>query len=201
MRTSFHHQPEAQHPNFPLSTSRQADYPIFRGQSGLTADVFLMSADDPQRSFGFLSRMIGCKSTFLDCRINASSIELNSILGGELMDISDRNCWRLSRCDRVVRCGNRCKPHELLKCRGRKHEEIVILGIPRIAQLMRDPARSHESIARSEDELLISNNDFQFSGKDKVGLILTRVSMPRNANPRCEIHLQQAVCSSGIRAR
>jgi CHASE1-domain containing sensor protein len=30
MRTSFHHQPEAQHPSFPLSTSRQADYPIFR---------------------------------------------------------------------------------------------------------------------------------------------------------------------------
>jgi len=29
MRTSFHHQPEAQHPNFPLSTSGQADYPIF----------------------------------------------------------------------------------------------------------------------------------------------------------------------------
>jgi hypothetical protein len=34
MRTSFHHQPEAQHPNFQLSTSWQADYPIFRGQSG-----------------------------------------------------------------------------------------------------------------------------------------------------------------------
>jgi hypothetical protein len=29
MQTSFHHQPEAQHPNFPLSTSWQADYPIF----------------------------------------------------------------------------------------------------------------------------------------------------------------------------
>ena len=29
MRTSFHHQPEAQHPNFPLSASWQADYPIF----------------------------------------------------------------------------------------------------------------------------------------------------------------------------
>jgi hypothetical protein len=28
MQTSFHHQPEAQHPNFPLSTSWQADYPI-----------------------------------------------------------------------------------------------------------------------------------------------------------------------------
>src|SRR5262249_41900596 len=29
MRTSFHHQPEAQHPNVQLSTSWQADYPIF----------------------------------------------------------------------------------------------------------------------------------------------------------------------------
>jgi hypothetical protein len=28
MQTSFHHQPEAQHHNFPLSTSWQADYPI-----------------------------------------------------------------------------------------------------------------------------------------------------------------------------
>jgi hypothetical protein len=34
MRTSFHHQPEAQHPNFQLSTSWQADYPIFRGHRG-----------------------------------------------------------------------------------------------------------------------------------------------------------------------
>ena len=29
MQTSFHHQPEAQHPNFPLSASWQADYPIY----------------------------------------------------------------------------------------------------------------------------------------------------------------------------
>ena len=36
MRTSFHYQPEAQHPNFPLSVSWQADYPIFRGQTGKT---------------------------------------------------------------------------------------------------------------------------------------------------------------------
>jgi hypothetical protein len=34
MRTSFHHQPEAQHPNFQLSTSWQADYPIYWRQSG-----------------------------------------------------------------------------------------------------------------------------------------------------------------------
>jgi hypothetical protein len=36
MRTSFHHQPEAQHPNFQLSTSWQADYPIFRGEADMT---------------------------------------------------------------------------------------------------------------------------------------------------------------------
>jgi hypothetical protein len=31
MRTSFHHQPEAQHLILQLSTSWQADYPIFWG--------------------------------------------------------------------------------------------------------------------------------------------------------------------------
>jgi hypothetical protein len=39
MRTSFHHQPEAQHPNFQLSTSWQADYPIFRSK----ADIYVTS--------------------------------------------------------------------------------------------------------------------------------------------------------------
>ena len=33
MRTSFHHLPEAQHPNFQLFTSWQADYPIFRSEA------------------------------------------------------------------------------------------------------------------------------------------------------------------------
>jgi hypothetical protein len=36
MRTSFHHQPEAQHPIFQLSTSWQADYPIFRSEADIT---------------------------------------------------------------------------------------------------------------------------------------------------------------------
>jgi len=35
MRTSFH-QPEAQHPNFPPSTSWQADYPILGSESVLS---------------------------------------------------------------------------------------------------------------------------------------------------------------------
>jgi len=39
MRTSFHHQPEAQHPNFQLSTSWQADYPIHWGMSGPDTDI------------------------------------------------------------------------------------------------------------------------------------------------------------------
>jgi hypothetical protein len=36
MRTSFHHQPEAQHPNFQLPTSWQADYPIFRREADIS---------------------------------------------------------------------------------------------------------------------------------------------------------------------
>jgi hypothetical protein len=41
MRTSFHHQPEAQHPNFQLSTSWQADYPIFAPKADERADASL----------------------------------------------------------------------------------------------------------------------------------------------------------------
>src|SRR5262249_19491730 len=52
MRTSFHHQPEAQHPNFPLSVSWQADYPIF-WRAKRTCAVVLVStasvAHDPKR--------------------------------------------------------------------------------------------------------------------------------------------------------
>ncbi len=52
MRTSFHHQPEAQHPNFQLSTSWQADYPIFRGNSGHAADITGTTEFDPNRKWG-----------------------------------------------------------------------------------------------------------------------------------------------------
>jgi hypothetical protein len=52
MRTSFHHQPEAQHPNFQLSTSWQADYPIFRGEADMPRTCRLGEGDaiDPQET-------------------------------------------------------------------------------------------------------------------------------------------------------
>jgi hypothetical protein len=52
MRTSFHHQPEAQHPIFQLSTSWQADYPIFRSEADIQGRVALISsvANDPKRT-------------------------------------------------------------------------------------------------------------------------------------------------------
>ena len=54
MRTSFHHQPEAQHPNFQLSTSWQADYPIFRGKADIDRRAASPSsvANDPPASSG-----------------------------------------------------------------------------------------------------------------------------------------------------
>jgi hypothetical protein len=52
MRTSFHHQPEAQHPNFQLLTSWQADYPIFWRYSGHARRlvVIIFAAFDPKRT-------------------------------------------------------------------------------------------------------------------------------------------------------
>jgi len=52
MRTSFHHQPEAQHPIFQLSTSWQADYPIFRSEADMHRDVASTAsvATDPKRT-------------------------------------------------------------------------------------------------------------------------------------------------------
>ena len=54
MRTSFHHQPEAQHPNFPLSVSWQADYPIFRHcvRHGRAWRVSANLMDDPRECYG-----------------------------------------------------------------------------------------------------------------------------------------------------
>src|SRR5262249_52014150 len=63
MRTSFHHQPEAQHPNFPLSVSWQADYPIFGSFSsdrhghaarGLSACAPKVEMRDLSRHVGFV---------------------------------------------------------------------------------------------------------------------------------------------------
>jgi hypothetical protein len=52
MRTSFHHQPEAQHPNFQLSTSWQADYPIFWGEADVLRPLALPASvvNDPKRT-------------------------------------------------------------------------------------------------------------------------------------------------------
>jgi hypothetical protein len=50
MRTSFHHQPEAQHPIFQLSTSWQADYPHLSGVKQTGLPDYAMSAVDPKRT-------------------------------------------------------------------------------------------------------------------------------------------------------
>ena len=64
-------------------------------------------------------------------------------------------------------------PQELLEPGGREHEEIVVFDGARIAQLVRDAARGHESVARPKNEDLLSNDDLQFSGEDEVHFVLT----------------------------
>ena len=53
MRTSFHHQPEAQHPIFQLSTSWQADYPIFWSEADMlrASETCRSDENDPKRTF------------------------------------------------------------------------------------------------------------------------------------------------------
>jgi hypothetical protein len=41
----------------------------------------------------------------------------------------------------------------------------VIFDVARIAELMWDVARAHESVACPWDDQLVANNDFQLSGK------------------------------------
>jgi hypothetical protein len=52
MRTSFHHQPEAQHPNFPLSASWLADYPIYWGKTRQHLLVLILTGFDPRADIG-----------------------------------------------------------------------------------------------------------------------------------------------------
>src|SRR6516165_4707056 len=48
--TSFHHQPEAQHPTSSAIHKLAADYPIYRGQTGLVVLTLSLAAFDPKRS-------------------------------------------------------------------------------------------------------------------------------------------------------
>ena len=71
MRTSFHHQPEAQHPNFQLSTSWQADYPIFRGKADMDDRAALTASvvDDPKRVEGAITRWVNMEMTTMTLKV------------------------------------------------------------------------------------------------------------------------------------
>ena len=60
----------------------------------------------------------------------------------------------------------------------------MILDVARITQLVGDVARGDESIAFPKNKDLVSDDDLQFSGKDILHLILTRMRMTRHTHPR-----------------
>jgi hypothetical protein len=117
------------------------------------------------------------------------------------MDVPNRSCWWLGWSNCIVRCGNRRHPQKLLESGGREQQEIVVLDVAGIAQLVRDAARGHESIACSKNEDPISNDDLQFSDEDKVHLILPSMCMPRHHHPGRETDLEEAICSSRVCSR
>src|SRR5215470_7821991 len=77
----------------------------------------------------------------------------------------------------------------------------MILDVSRIAQLMGNAARRHETVTWLEDECFASDDDLQFSGEDKVRFILMRMRMARHAHPGCETNFQEAISSAGVIAR
>jgi hypothetical protein len=66
---------------------------------------------------------------------------------------------------------------------------------------MRDVPRSQQSIAWPENKSPLSDGDLEFSGKNKVHLILAHMRVTGYGHPRSETNLQQAVGSSRIYAR
>ena len=68
MRTSFHHQPEAQHPNFPLSTSWQADYPICWHKADTLDALLVCLLSGAKWNFRF-QRKSGCAAAAPWCAI------------------------------------------------------------------------------------------------------------------------------------
>ena len=77
----------------------------------------------------------------------------------------------------------------------------MIFDDARIAQLVRDVARSHEAITCPENEDFSADGGFQFSGEDIIRLILTGMHMPGHMLPGRERRLEEAVCASGVCAR
>ena len=77
----------------------------------------------------------------------------------------------------------------------------MVLGVAGIAQLVGDVARGDERIAGPENEDLVCDDHLELSGEDIVRLVLTRMRMSRHTHAGRESHLEEAVCSSSIRAR
>src|SRR6516164_7021605 len=70
-----------------------------------------------------------------------------------------------------------------------------------VTELVRDIARGHESLARSQSEDLVSDDGLQFAGEDKICLILARMCMTRHTLPGRDSQIDEAVCSSRVFAR
>src|SRR5262245_969206 len=133
--------------------------------------------------------------------MTSASMEKNSIVGGELMDIANGDCGWLGRSDRVVGRRNRRRPQKAFEPGRREHDEIVIFDIAGITQLVGDVARGGETIAWPKNGGLVSDDHLQFSGKHVIGLILARMRMARHHHSGRESNLQEAISSAGFRAR
>src|SRR5499427_4638800 len=151
-------------------------------------------------------RSIGCSCSVaglnhIKLTPHGPSMEKNSIVGGERMDVANGDRGWLGWSNRVVRGRNRRRPQKPFEPGRREHNEIVILDLAGIAQLVGDVARGGETFAWPERGDLVSDDHLQFSRQHIIGLVLARMRMARHHHSRGETNLQQAVRSTGIGAR
>src|SRR5215471_8470224 len=116
MRTSFHHQPEAQHPNFLLSTSWQADYPIFWGRADIRCSPALITsampgvrseAHDNRLAAALLSRLRSGSMLLADRGYDADSIRAfvqSRKAHGRMRAAAEKRCLVLARRSRNSNC-------------------------------------------------------------------------------------------------
>src|SRR5262249_54604301 len=130
-----------------------------------------------------------------------ASMEKNSIVGGERMDVANGDRGWLGWSNRVVRGRNRRRPQKPFEPGRREHDEIVILELAGMTQLVGSVAGGGEAFAWPERGGSVSDDPPQFPRQHIIGLVLARMRMARHHHSRGETNLQQAVRSTGIGAR
>src|SRR5215469_10791974 len=125
----------------------------------------------------------------------------DSVVGGQFMNILNGNCRWLCWSSGMVCSRNSRGLQKFFESGRPKNEQIPILDVARIAYLVGNITGGDERVAGQENKHLPSDIDLEFSREDKVGFVLTSMSMPRHTDSRREVDFQNSFFTPGTAAR